>query len=168
MILRNKAHPPTIYCTAKRKDGLYDAILPRPSLAKVNVTNADQLEIMALHRSCTMGRVIAMGLGESVRASDLSDFKCAACMKGKGMQLPSNNNDPDIKRASRLLEQISVDIWGPCRVPSAGGAVYFVTIIDDYSRFLKIAPLKAKSEVFGAIRTIINKGENQLDGDQIR
>ena len=38
MTLRNRAHPDTVYCTAKRKDSLYDAVFPRP--AKVHVTKS--------------------------------------------------------------------------------------------------------------------------------
>lgn len=80
-----------------------------------------------------MGKVIAQGLGGSVRASDLKNFECPACIKGKGTRLPSTINDIDIKRAGTALERISVDIWGPARIPSAGGCSYFVTIVDDYS-----------------------------------
>ena len=61
------------------------------------------------------------------------------------------------------LEQISVDIWGPCKIPSAGGAVYFARVVDDFSGFLRIFPMKKKSEAFYAIQTFINKWENQLD-----
>ena len=130
MTLRSRAHPNKVYCTAGQTDGLYDAIFPRPPpLAKALVTKADQLEMGALHRKLghagksTMGKVIAVGLGGSIWASDLGNFECAACIKGKGMRLPSQNNNPDIKRASKPLERILDDIWGPCCVPSAGGAV---------------------------------------------
>ena len=87
----------------------------------------------------------------------VSDASLAAAM------VPSDKNDPDIERASKPLERISVDIWGPCRVPSAGGAVYFATAVDDFSRFIEIFPLKRKSKAFHAIQTFINKWENQLD-----
>ena len=116
----------------------------RDQQRSMSPNQSDQLEIMALHRRLghagkrTMGKVISMGLGGSVRASDLSDFECAACIKGKGMRLRSNNNNPNIKRANKPLERISVDIWGPGKVPSAEAAIYFATVADDYSRFLKI------------------------------
>ena len=92
MTLRNRAHPKTIYCTAMQKDGLYDVIFPRPPLSKVPVTKADQLDIrrrLGHAGKSTKGKVIALGLGGQIRATDLSDLRCAACIKGKGMRLSS-------------------------------------------------------------------------------
>ena len=83
MTLRNRARPEMVYCTAKQKEGLHDAVFPEPNLplANAHVTKVDQLEIMALHQRLghagknTMGQVIVIGLGGSIRASDLSDLK---------------------------------------------------------------------------------------------
>jgi hypothetical protein len=169
MILRNQANPRTIYCIAKRQNGLYNAVFSRANIGLVDVTRAQLVDIMALHRrlghagKSTMGKIIAKGLGGSVRASDLKSFDCLACIKGNGTRLPLSIANPSIKRASSPLEQISVDIWGPARIPSAGGASYFVTIIHDYSQHLEIHPIKAKSEAFAAIQRYISKWENQLD-----
>jgi transposase InsO family protein len=123
---------------------------------------------MALHRrlghagKCTMGKVIAQGKGGVVRASDLKAFKCPACIKGKGTKLPSRLNNPNIKRATSPLARILADIWGPARIPSAGGATYSVTIIDDYSQCVNIRRIKHKSEAFSAVQKYIARWENQL------
>ena len=71
-----------------------------------------------------------------------------ACIKGKGTKLPSSIGNIDIKSAASPLKRISVNIWGPARVTLAGGAAYFVTIVNDHSRFLKIFPIAKKSDAF--------------------
>jgi transposase InsO family protein len=40
------------------------------------------------------------------------------------------------------------DLWGPSQVPSKGGAWYFVTFNDDFSRKIWVYFLKKKSDVF--------------------
>ena len=40
-----------------------------------------------------------------------------------------------------------MDVWGPYRVPASCGAVYFLTVVDDYSRAVWTYLLLAKSEV---------------------
>ncbi|GJR45460.1 retrovirus-related pol polyprotein from transposon TNT 1-94 [Tanacetum coccineum] len=50
---------------------------------------------------------------------------------------------PELKKKS-----ISLDLWGPSRVPSKGGARYMLTFIDDYSRRVWVYILKRKDEVF--------------------
>lgn len=39
-----------------------------------------------------------------------------------------------LNKASRLFELIHCDLWGPYSTPSCCGAIYFLTIVDDYSR----------------------------------
>ena len=46
------------------------------------------------------------------------------------------------------LDYIHFNLWGPSQVLSLGGARYFLTIIDDYSRKVWIYFLKNKSETF--------------------
>jgi hypothetical protein len=46
------------------------------------------------------------------------------------------------------MDYIHSDLWDPSKVPSKGGARYFVAFIDDYSRKLWMYFLKKKSDVF--------------------
>ncbi len=41
-----------------------------------------------------------------------------------------------------------MDVWGPTPVKSLGGARYFVTFVDDYSRMCWVYLMKEKSQVF--------------------
>lgn len=64
-------------------------------------------------------------------------------------------------RASEALYRVHSDV---CEMPSLsyGGAKYFVTFIDDYSRYVKVYPLKAKSDVFECWLNYKNLIENQI------
>ena len=44
------------------------------------------------------------------------------------------------------LELVHTDVWGPA-LPSSGGYKYYVSLVDDYSRFCWIYLLKHKSDV---------------------
>jgi hypothetical protein len=50
-------------------------------------------------------------------------------------------------KSTRRLELIHSDVAGPMKTESFGGAKYFVTFIDDYSRCVTVYPMKYKSEV---------------------
>jgi hypothetical protein len=49
--------------------------------------------------------------------------------------------------STSIFEMIHVDIWGPFSVSSINGSSYFLTIVDDFSRFTWIYLLQSKSQV---------------------
>ena len=51
-------------------------------------------------------------------------------------------------RSRRKLELVHSDVCGPMQTASIGGAKYFVTFIDDYTRCCSVFFLRHKSEVF--------------------
>ena len=53
-----------------------------------------------------------------------------------------------VHETQNQLDYIHSDLWGPSRVSSIGGARYFLSLIDDYSRKVWIYFLKNKSETF--------------------
>lgn len=59
------------------------------------------------------------------------------------------------------MEYIHSDLWGASRVPSNGGARYFKSIIDDYSRRVWIYTLKNKSEAPDKFKQWLLFVENQ-------
>ena len=63
-------------------------------------------------------------------------------------------------RATRKLELVHSDVCGPMHTLSFGKHAYFVTFIDDYSRFAWVYPLKAKSEVFMCFKQFVLMAEN--------
>jgi histone deacetylase 1/2 len=72
------------------------------------------------------------------------DVVCDACQRAKSHQLPY---PVSTSVSSHPLELIFSDVWGPAP-ESAGRFKYYVSFIDDYSKFTWIYLLKHKSEVF--------------------
>ena len=51
-----------------------------------------------------------------------------------------------------ILDYLHSDIWGPVRTPLKGGAQYFMSLIDDYSKKAWVYFLKNKSEAFAKFK----------------
>jgi hypothetical protein len=69
---------------------------------------------------------------------------CDACQQGKSHQLPFPKS---VSVSKTPLELVFSDVWGPAPT-SAGKHNYYVSFIDDFSKFIWIYLLQHKSEVF--------------------
>jgi transposase InsO family protein len=83
---------------------------------------------------------------------------CEGCVYGKQHRdgFPTQGGT----RATQLLELIHSDVNGPMRTTSHGGAKYFVTFIDDFSRKTFVYFMKQKSEVldhFKIFKALVEK-----------
>ena len=70
---------------------------------------------------------------------------CEGCLAGKMCRKPF----PTVGeiRSTRKLQLVHSDVCGPMQTQSIGGAKYFVTFIDDYTRCCAVYFMKHKSEV---------------------
>ena len=84
---------------------------------------------------------------------------CENCVFGKHPKT-SYPTEP-VTRATELLALVHTDLCGPMQTPSLGGAFYFLTFIDDYSRFTHIYFLSKKSDTFHKFIQYKNLVENQ-------
>ena len=66
-------------------------------------------------------------------------------------------------RSTRLIDLIHTDICGPFDVPSWGGEKYFITFIDDHSRYCYLYLLYEKSQTVDVLQTFITEVERQLN-----
>ncbi|KAK2410217.1 putative mitochondrial protein [Trifolium repens] len=64
--------------------------------------------------------------------SDARLKKCSHCLAGKQRRVSFMSSEP--KRKSEVLDLVHSDVCGPMKTRSLGGAYYFVTFIDDFSR----------------------------------
>ncbi|MCO5588630.1 hypothetical protein L7F22_042587 [Adiantum nelumboides] len=84
---------------------------------------------------------------------------CEGCVLGK-MHRFAFSQDGSV-RATQKLQLVHSDVCGPMRTPSVGNSLYFVTFIDDFSRFCWVYPLKAKSDVFAIFQHYVSMVENE-------
>ena len=86
---------------------------------------------------------------------------CENCLARKITRKPFNKEI----RAKKPLHLIYFDICGPMNVKAKRGALYFITFIDDYSRFDHVYLISHKSEAFDCFILYLNMAENQLDNN---
>ena len=78
---------------------------------------------------------------------------CECCIKAKMSKksVPKKSES----RASEILELIHTDVCGPMQTTTPSGNRYFMTMIDDHSKYTKVYLLKNKSEVPNKIKEYV-------------
>ena len=85
---------------------------------------------------------------------------CEPCLAGK---MHANPFMTSHSRASKPLELVHMDLKGPISATSIGGYHYWVTFVDDCTRFKCAMGLKRKSDTFAAFKQFKAYAENLLD-----
>ena len=100
--------------------------------------------------------------GVTVTSSAHMEPLCEPCLASKQHRV----SVPKIAqhRATKPLELIHSDVHGPLPIQSRHHYRYFITFIDDYSRFWFVAPLKDKAGAFTQFKRFKALAENQLGG----
>ena len=81
---------------------------------------------------------------------DFLDFDTYVnCIKGK---LTTKVRNAKVDRCIELLEVIHTNIYGPFTPPAIGGYKYFITFIDDYSRYGFVELIREKSNSLEALK----------------
>ena len=92
---------------------------------------------------------------------DFDDWSiCVECIKGKQT---SHISKFPATRSIEPLQLIHTDICGPFDVPTWSGEKYFVTFIDDFSRYGYVYMLHEKSQSVTYLEIFINEVESQHD-----
>ena len=95
--------------------------------------------------------------GLTLNSSAKPDPICEPCLAGKMHANPFLSSD---NRATELLELIHSDLHH-VGTTSHSGYNYWITFIDDHSRYKAAVPLKRKSDAFDAFKTYKAWAENQ-------
>ncbi|CAI7928085.1 unnamed protein product [Closterium sp. NIES-54] len=74
---------------------------------------------------------------------------CVLCVEGRQRAAPHSSEFPPTKAP---LQTLHMDVWGPARVHGQGRERYFLLVVDDYSRYTTVFPLRSKGEVTEGIR----------------
>jgi transposase InsO family protein len=108
--------------------------------------------------------------GEMVQGMDCvmdgeSDSVCEGCIMGK--QHRTKYPSGVAKRATEPFELVHSDVCGPMSVNSIGGSRYFVTFIDDYTRYTYVYFIKHKDEELAKFKECVNLATN-LTGKSVK
>ena len=85
---------------------------------------------------------------------------CEACVQGKCHRQP--HYPLKTIRSKEKLELVHTDVCGPMQTQSFGGSRYFITFIDDYSRYCYTYFLKKKSEALEKFKEFKASVENEF------
>ncbi|CAI5959635.1 unnamed protein product [Closterium sp. NIES-64] len=84
---------------------------------------------------------------------------CLPCVEGRQRAAPHSSSFPP---TTAPLQTLHMDVWGPARVRSQGQERYFLIVVDDYSRYTTVFPLRAKGEVPDVLIPWIRRARLQL------
>ncbi|CAI7834911.1 unnamed protein product [Closterium sp. NIES-54] len=66
------------------------------------------------------------------------------CVEGRQRAAPHSSEFPPTEAP---LQTLHMDVWGPARVRGQGHERYFLLVVDDYSRYTTVFPLRSKGDV---------------------
>lgn len=84
---------------------------------------------------------------------------CQICPAVKQTRLPFSHS---CIKTNSVFELVHLDIWGPYNTKSSSGCTYFLTIVDDFSRFTWVHLLQHKSDAAGILSKFVSYVENQF------
>jgi len=117
------------------------------------------LNVKDLVTACNNGVLRGIGIKQPNE-----EMQCETCLKGKMTKLSFPIN---IQKSLDILEIIHSDVCGPMRQESLGRAKYFVTFIDESTRWCEVRFLRSKNEVFNAFKEVKAMFEN-VKGKKIK
>ena len=86
--------------------------------------------------------------------------KCEGCIMGKHCRSPFPKKS--LRVTTKPLELLHSDVCGPMSVDSIGGSRYFITFIDDYSRFVVTYTMKRKDEALDKFKEYVAMAETKF------
>ncbi|CAI7853239.1 unnamed protein product [Closterium sp. NIES-54] len=69
---------------------------------------------------------------------------CLPYVEGRQRAAPHSSSFPP---TTAPLQTLHMDVWGPARVSGQGCEHYFLLVVDDYTRYTTVFPLRSKGEV---------------------
>ncbi|CAI7887379.1 unnamed protein product, partial [Closterium sp. NIES-53] len=84
---------------------------------------------------------------------------CVPCVEGRQRAAPHSSEFPPTEA---LLQTLHMDVWGPARVRGQGHERYFLFVVDDYSRYTTVFPLRSKGDVSEVLIDWIRAARLQL------
>ncbi|CAI7761882.1 unnamed protein product [Closterium sp. NIES-54] len=90
-------------------------------------------------------RVLVSGLPQSLPPLPSGPGpSCVPCVEGRLRATPHSSHFPPTEAP---LQTLHMDVWGPAPVRGQGYERYFLLVVDDYSRYTTVLPLRSKGAV---------------------
>ncbi len=154
------------HCVIRRPDGQTIGKIPKVGRGLYRVEHEhgvyaamDELTVEKFHRR--MGhispelarRLVEKGYVHGVRLvnSPAGPFFCESCVYGKATRKPVSKYCEG-ERATEFGGEIHSDLWGPAPVASLHKKKYYISFVDDNTRWTYLHFLGAKSDAFGAYK----------------
>ncbi|CAI7843695.1 unnamed protein product [Closterium sp. NIES-54] len=84
---------------------------------------------------------------------------CVPCVEGRQRAAPHSSEFPPTEAP---LQNLHMDVWGPARVRGQGHERYFLLVVDDYSRYTTVFPLRNKGDITEVLIDWIRAARLQL------
>ncbi|CAI7829017.1 unnamed protein product [Closterium sp. NIES-53] len=105
-------------------------------------------------------RVLVSGLPQSIPPLPPGPAPtCVPSVEGQQRAAPHSSEFPPIEAPPQTLH---MDVWGPARVRGQGHECYFLLVVDDYSRYTMVFPLRSKGDITEVLIDWIRAARLQL------
>ncbi|CAI5964265.1 unnamed protein product [Closterium sp. NIES-64] len=105
-------------------------------------------------------RVLVSGLPQSLPPLPSGPGpSCVPCVEGRLRAAPHSSQFPPTEAP---LQTLHMDVWGPAPVRGQGHERYFLLVVDDYSRYTTVFPLRSKGAVIEVLIDWIREARLQL------
>ncbi|CAI5953949.1 unnamed protein product [Closterium sp. NIES-64] len=105
-------------------------------------------------------RVLVSGLPQSLPPLPSGPGpSCVPCVEGRLRATPHSSHFPPTEAP---LQTLHMDVWGPAPVRGQGHERYFLLVVDDYSRYTTVLPLRSKGAVTEVLIDWIREARLQL------
>ncbi|CAI7806246.1 unnamed protein product, partial [Closterium sp. NIES-54] len=84
---------------------------------------------------------------------------CLPCVEGRQRAAPHSSSFP---LTTAPLQTLHMDVWGPARVRGQSRERYFLLVVDDYTRYTTVFPLRSKGQVVDVLISWIRTVRLQL------
>ncbi|CAI7749678.1 unnamed protein product [Closterium sp. NIES-53] len=111
----------------------------------------DNLSLPRLHGMHS--RLLVSGLPRSLPPFPTSPAPpCLPCVEGRQRSTPQSSSFPP---TTASLQTLHMDVWDPARVSGQGRERYFLLVVDDYTRYTTVFPLRSKGQVVDVLIPLI-------------
>ncbi|CAI7909412.1 unnamed protein product [Closterium sp. NIES-53] len=84
---------------------------------------------------------------------------CVPCVEGRQCAALHSSTFPPTEAP---LQTLHMDVWGPARVHGQGHERYFLLVVDEYSRYTTVFPLRSKGDITEVLIDWIRGARRQL------